>query len=313
MLTQTVQLREVDEVRLTTVVDNMVDVLMASNEVARRLEIRADSFERPMPIAEHGFASLITTRIGDRVGQVFLDTGSSPMGILHNIDAMSLDLSELDAIVISHGHADHTLGLTKLLSRLAPHRVRVVAHPDAFLERRVVLPKVTVRMPPLTRDLLDGVNVELIETADPTLLLDGMLLVSGEIVRTTTFESGFPANQSRRDGEWAPDPLMHDDQCVAVNVRGKGLVIVSGCGHAGIVNSVRHVQAITGIDAVHAIIGGYHLQNPQLIAPTVSALKEIGPRYVVPTHCTGWAAIHEFARMMPEAFIANSVGTTLVF
>jgi len=313
MLKQTVQLREVDEVRVTTVVDNVIDVLMASTEVARRLEFHPDSFEKPWPTAEHGFAALITTRRGDHVGQILLDTGSSPTGILHNLDAMSLDLSGLEAVVISHGHADHTLGLTELLSRLASQRVRVVAHPDAFLERRVAFPSVAVTMPRLSRDGLRGGNVELIETPDPTLLGDGTLLVSGEIARTTSFEVGFPPNQSRRDGDWQPDPLVHDDQCVAANVRGKGLVVASGCGHAGIVNSVRHIQAISGVEAVYAVIGGFHLQNPRLIAPTVVALKAIGPRYVVPTHCTGWAAIHEFARVMPEAFVANSVGTTLVF
>ena len=313
MLGQDIRLKEIDGVEITTVVDNVIDLLMAGTEVARRLEIRPDSFEKPLPVAEHGFAALIATWRDGRIGQVLLDTGSSETGILHNLDAMSLDPSGLEAIVISHGHADHTLGLTRLLSRLASRQVRVVAHPDAFLDRRLVTPKVTVTMPKLSRDLLRGGSVELIETADSTLLVDGTLLVSGEIARTSGFEVGFPPNQSWRDGKWQPDPLVHDDQCVAVNVRGKGLVIVSGCGHAGIVNSVRHVQAITGVEKVHAVIGGFHLQNPRLIAPTVAAFKSIGPRYVVPTHCTGWAAIHEFARVMPESFVANSVGTTLVF
>ncbi len=313
MLKQTVQLWDADEVRITTVVDNVIDVLTPGTEVARRFELRADSFEKAVPIAEHGFAALIATRLCGRANQVLLDTGSSPTGILHNLDAMSIDLSGLDAVVISHGHADHTLGLPKLLSRLAGQRVRVVAHPDAFLERRVVFPKVTVTMPPLSRDLVSGGNVELIEATGPTLLADGTVVVSGEIARTTSFEVGLPPNQSRRDGLWQPDAVMRDDQCVAVSVRGKGLVIVSGCGHAGIVNTVLHVQAITGIEKVHAVVGGFHLQNPHLIAPTVSALKAIGPRYVVPTHCTGWAAVHEFARVMPEAFVPNSVGTTLLF
>jgi len=314
MPTRTVRLQEVDEVRITTVVDNTIDVLMTSTDVARRLPPRPDAFEKPMPIAEHGFAALVTTRRGDRTGQVLLDTGSSENGVLHNLDAMSIDLSGIEAIVISHGHADHTLGLPRLLDRLAPRRVRVVAHPDAFLERRVALPNVTVTMPRLDREgVRRRANVELVETRDPTLLADGTLLVSGEIARTTSFEVGFPPNQTRRNGEWQPDPLVLDDQSVAVNVGGRGLVILSGCGHAGIVNSVRAVQAVTGVETVHAVIGGFHLQDPRVIPPTVAALEAMGPRYVVPTHCTGWVAIHAIARVMPDAFIANSVGTTLVF
>jgi 7,8-dihydropterin-6-yl-methyl-4-(beta-D-ribofuranosyl)aminobenzene 5'-phosphate synthase len=103
---------------------------------------------------------------------------------------------------------------------------------------------------------------------------------------------------------------------VIAHLRRKGLVVVSGCAHAGIVNSVRYAQAITGVEAVHAIMGGFHLTGKlfePIIPPTVVALKEINPRYVVPTHCTGWSAIHEIANALPTAFVANSVGTTLTF
>jgi 7,8-dihydropterin-6-yl-methyl-4-(beta-D-ribofuranosyl)aminobenzene 5'-phosphate synthase len=114
---------------------------------------------------------------------------------------MAIDLSGLEAIVISHGHADHTLGLPRLLDRLASRRLRVVAHPDAFLERRVASPAVTVIMPRLDREgVRRRANVKLVETRDPTLLLDGTLLVSGEIARTTSFEVGF---RPTRRGETA--------------------------------------------------------------------------------------------------------------
>ena len=106
-----------------------------------------------------------------------------------------------------------------------------------------------------------------------------------------------------------------DDQCAIMHVRGKGLVIVTGCGHAGIINSIRYAQTLTGVDKIYAVVGGFHLTGglfEPIIPATTAALQKINPRYVMPGHCTGWSAIHQIAHTMPEAFIPNSVGTTLI-
>jgi 7,8-dihydropterin-6-yl-methyl-4-(beta-D-ribofuranosyl)aminobenzene 5'-phosphate synthase len=117
------------------------------------------------------------------------------------------------------------------------------------------------------------------------------------------------------DGKWQPDPWVHDDQAVIMNVKSKGLVVLTGCGHAGVVNTVAHAKNITGVNEIHAVIGGFHLTGPvfePIIAPTVQALKEFNPSIIVPEHCTGWRAMHEIAREFPSAFVPNSVGTRLV-
>ena len=109
------------------------------------------------------------------------------------------------------------------------------------------------------------------------------------------------------------DPLTHDDQSAIVRVKDKGLVVISGCGHAGIVNTVRHAQALTGEQRVYAVIGGFHLNGSlfeRIIPRTVQALLEINPRYIVPGHCTGFPAAMQFALAMPDAYLTNSVGTT---
>ena len=139
--------------------------------------------------------------------------------------------------------------------------------------------------------------------------------MTGQIARTTEFEKGFPAHYAEVDGEWRPDPLIHDDQGVVMNVRNKGLVVLTGCGHAGIINVLRHAMTITGIRRVHAVLGGFHLTGrifEPLIAPTVEALKALAPALIVPSHCTGWKATHEIARALPDAFVPNSVGTTFL-
>ena len=100
-----------------------------------------------------------------------------------------------------------------------------------------------------------------------------------------------------------------------MNVRDKGLVVLSGCGHAGIINVLRHAKAVTGIGRIHAVLGGFHLTGrvfEPLITPTVDALRAIGAKLIVPSHCTGWRATHEIARALPDAFVANSVGTTFL-
>jgi 7,8-dihydropterin-6-yl-methyl-4-(beta-D-ribofuranosyl)aminobenzene 5'-phosphate synthase len=142
------------------------------------------------------------------------------------------------------------------------------------------------------------------------------LLVTGEVDRTVEFERGFPIHQAKRDGEWTPDPLILDEQAIVVHVRGKGLVILTGCGHAGIVNMVRYARRLTGVDQVHAVIGGFHLTGglfEPIIGPTVDALAELNPALVMPGHCSGFRAQQELAARLPEAYAHPSVGTRLTF
>jgi 7,8-dihydropterin-6-yl-methyl-4-(beta-D-ribofuranosyl)aminobenzene 5'-phosphate synthase len=309
--------REVGRVQLTVLMDNTVDVLMAGSDVVRRLRLTPDRFQRPQPRAEHGFAALVEVSEDGEKGSVLLDTGSTSDGLLHNLDVLGIDARGIEAIVLSHGHVDHVMGLPALLGRLGGRRLPLVFHPDARLERRLVLADgVAVDLSPPIVEELPSEGVEAVEEAGPSALADGMVLVSGEVARATSFEHGLSNHEAKRGGRWEPDPLVRDDQSLIVNLRGKGLVIVTGCGHAGIVNIVRHAQALTGIQEVYALVGGFHLSGPAsatVVPPTVAALHDLRPRYLMPAHCTGWAATHAIAQAMPEAFIASAVGTVLTF
>jgi 7,8-dihydropterin-6-yl-methyl-4-(beta-D-ribofuranosyl)aminobenzene 5'-phosphate synthase len=311
-----IDLPAVDSARVTLVMDNSIDMLLASTEVVRRLPLGPNPFERAQPVAQHGFSALLRVQRDDRSGTVLFDTGVSRQGLLHNLDALEVDAADISAIVLSHGHADHALGLPGLMERLGRRHLPLVLHPDAYLERKLVLPDGTeVNIPAPRRSDLRRENLEVIEDVGPSTLIDGMILVSGEVARQTGFETGFPVHWARRDGVWVPDPLIRDDQCAIVNVRGKGLVVVTGCGHAGIINIIRQAQALTGVDAVHAVVGGFHLTGglfESRIPATIAALQEIRPRLIMPGHCTGWSATHQLARALPEAFVPNSVGTTLL-
>ena len=305
----------VDEATITVVMDNSIDLLMPSTEIAYRFPLSHDAFKNPLPLAEHGFSVLIRTKRGEKEAAVLFDTGVSRKGLLYNLDALEIDLKTLRAIVLSHGHPDHAMGLPGIIDRLGTRNLPLVLHPDAYLERKLVLPNGDEVMVPAPKKAdLRREQVEVIEEVGPSMLVDEMVLISGEVPRRTEFEQGLPIHFAKRHDAWEPDPLIMDDQCAIVNLKDRGLVIITGCGHSGIVNTIRHAQDLTGISAVHAVVGGFHLTGglfEPIIPATIEALQKIRPRFVLPGHCTGWRATHAIARAMPEAFIPNSVGTTI--
>ena len=137
-----------------------------------------------------------------------------------------------------------------------------------------------------------------------------MLLVTGEVPRTTASETGLPAgHQAWVDGQWRHDPLVHEDQALVAHVRGRGLVVITGCGHAGIVDIVRQAKRLTGVDQIHLVTGGLHLRDGPVLAETVAALTEERPQLVVPAHCTSWLAHRALYEAMPRAYQPNSVGS----
>lgn len=164
------------------------------------------------------------------------------------MDALEVQAQDLQASILSHGHADHAMGLLRLIQRLGSRRLPLVLHPDAYLERKLVLPNgMEVLLPAPKKSDLQQEHIEIIEQVGASMLVDGMLLISGEIACATAFEQGFPIHYAKRQQTWATDPLIIDDQYAIVHMRDKGLVIVTGCGHAGIINTIRNAQALTGI------------------------------------------------------------------
>jgi len=314
------QLIAVDEVKVTIIMDNTIDVFTASEEHVHRFdscELQTEDGFSPL-IAEHGFSALVQMKSGDKQKTVLLDAGVSPEGILHNMGTLGIQINDVQAIVLSHGHADHTLGLPALIEKLESQNVPLIAHPDAFLERKVIYlnGREMNFSPPQEINALDPKKITLMKKSDSTYLADNMLLVSGEIPRITSFETGFPYHYTKRKERWENDPIIRDDQCLIVHVRGKGLVIITGCGHSGMINTIRYAQALTEVEPILAVVGGFHLTGKvfeKIIPDTISELQKINPTYLMPGHCTGWTAIGQISHHMPEAFIPNNVGTTLVF
>ena len=323
---ESIRLDPVEEVTITVAIDNVVDVFMPDQGPASRFREGTTSLHRPsrtldggsvdeLPLAEHGFAALVTVVSGATRQTVLFDAGRTPDGLRHNLHVLRLDPRDITAVVLSHGHFDHTTGLDGLARLMGRSSLPVIIHPEFWSRRRLLLPgREPWELPSTSRSALIDVGFDIVEGRQPSFLLDGRLLVTGEIDRTSDFEPGFPFQDAWDGHAWKPDPMVLDDQAVIVHVRDRGLVVMTGCGHAGIINTLRYAQRLTGVERIHAVMGGFHLNGPlyeALIGATCDALAEMAPDVLVPCHCTGWRATHRLAARFPDAFIPSSVGTRI--
>ena len=318
---------ETGEVAITVLVDNRADLLVKSTRSVRR-------FTSEPLLAEHGFAALVELRQAGLC--VLWDAGMGEDTLLENMRRMKLDPRRIDVIALSHGHRDHTGGLARLLDALdlrprarqwrkgaAPEdlcayaegrAIPIIAHPAALRERWWVSRDGSMRGPDAPpRARWEAAGGRLVLSEGPFRLAPGCWTTG--FVPRVSFErtQPLPGLRQRVGDALLPDGL-EDDQALLLNIAGKGLVILAGCAHAGIVNTVRYARQIAGVERVYALLGGFHLaaaREPELEA-TLAEIERLEPVLVSPTHCTGFAAIRRFAERMPGAFVESVVGTRFV-
>ncbi len=313
-----IKLNEVDKVEVLTLQDNYIDlVAQDSNEVVQRANpLKGNELGNSIR-AEHGFSTWIIVTKNGKARHMLFDFGFSEDGAALNAKALNADLSQVEVLVLSHGHLDHLGGLESLVAAVGKKDLDLVVHPGAFIKPRYrkITEDFHVYVPSLNRDETDHAGLNIIETKAPYLLLDGDGVFLGEIPRVTGFEKGTPDMFYQLDGVERHD-LFHDDSGIAFNIKEKGLVVISGCAHAGIVNTVKHAQHVTGVSKVWAVMGGFHLSGADfnsVIFPTAAGLKEINPHYIIPAHCSGRDAVMYIEREMPDAFLLNMAGTKMTF
>jgi 7,8-dihydropterin-6-yl-methyl-4-(beta-D-ribofuranosyl)aminobenzene 5'-phosphate synthase len=247
---------------------------------------------------------------------ILFDTGSSPESVIVNAEGMGVNLSDIEAIVLSHGHPDHAGGLLSVVKPVTKQGLPIIVHEDMFKTRGMVNADGTIRKYqafPLDDEVKPA---KYIRTKQPHLLAEKMILVTGEIPRQTSFEKGLSTHRALIDDKWEPEPWLRDDRAIVINLKQKGLIVISGCGHAGIINTTLYAKQITGIDEVYAIMGGFHLAGKEpesRISQTVDELKRLNPKLIAPSHCTGWRGIYAIYQAMPQSFVWNSVGNLYRF
>ena len=312
----TTTLNAVDKVEILTLQDNYIEMTaMDNNAVITRATPLKDGEIRASILAEHGFSALVKTTAEDKTHTLLFDFGFSENGAAQNAATLGVDMTEVEAVALSHGHSDHTGGMEKLTAMIGKRDIPFVVHPSAFKSPRYLKfgEEFKINFPKLTREMVQQAGFSVVETKNHILCLDDTILFLGEIPHTTDFEKGWPLPHCQKDGKEVWDAI-EDDTSIVMNLKDKGLVILSGCAHAGIVNTVRYAMEVTGIDKVHVVMGGFHLSGPffePIIDRTTEEFKKLNPAYIIPTHCTGRKAIMDMEKQMPDQFILNMAGTKL--
>ncbi len=330
---------EVDRLSVQVVTDNATfgpfldDAKLPGLQILRAGNGGAPGYARMSPhalMAEFGLSVLAESRCGEETRRVLVDFGYTPEVLANNLKLLAIDPERIDAAVLSHGHLDHYGGFPGLFAQASAsaHRLPlIVGGEETFCERVALIGTPPPVMGALDRPALKRAGFDVQIKAEPALVA-GHAFTTGKIpllnferaVIPTQMRPGVGCDRALLTPEKRGASQLADDgehelaTCYAV--KGLGLVVIASCSHRGVLNSVRRAQAVSGIDRVHAVIGGFHLVRPRTEAEarqTVAEFARIDPKYIIPMHCTGEVFIAEALRVMPGKVARSYVGSKFIF
>lgn len=318
-------MHQADGIRVTVLVENWIDILLGEEEfIGRPGLVHHFDPKNQVVEAENGLSLFIESFAGGKRHCVLFDTGLGPNVITHNFDALGINPEDVDQIAISHGHLDHHGGLATVLPQIG-HPVPVVIHPDAFLPRYVIMGDRQVAPyynRSLAREELEALGARWVLSRESVPVAPG-ILTTGEIPLETDFEGPPPEDTpitydpglyQIRDGVFGLDRVT-DEQALVANIRGEGLVVITGCGHRGVINTVHRSRWVTGVDDLALVMGGFHLGFPgtpqERIDRTTEELAKLDAKRIVPMHCSGFECMAQVAAKMPDEFLQYTVGMTI--
>ena len=322
-------LQPVDRLEIQILIDNLTDSLStapANVTLEWPALMRAGMRQlsgRCQCCANHGLAVVARGFCDATSRTILFDAGPVEFAVEYNGTRLGIDFGTIDAVVLSHGHWDHAGGLPmvfELITRANGGRaIPCYLHPDMFRQRALPLPGgglLPIREIPSPGELAARGAAPIV-TKEPQILLDDMFLISGEIPRITDYEKGFPGHKRRsEDGRsWEDDPLIMDERFLAMHVRDKGIVVLTACSHAGVINVLKHAQSNFPAIPLYAIAGGFHLAggNEKIIAESVRDIGKFGLTLIAPGHCTGWRAVNALANAFGDRTVAPlAVGKVFV-
>jgi 7,8-dihydropterin-6-yl-methyl-4-(beta-D-ribofuranosyl)aminobenzene 5'-phosphate synthase len=307
-----------DSLSVTVLVDNYIDMLLG-NEPGLSRQGMPEHFDprRGTPLAENGISFVARATTAGRTTTILFDAGMSPIPLVHNARVLGLDLSDIDHVVLSHGHPDHFGGVYAALEAIG-RPVPVTVHPSAFRPRHIARPDVVMSYfnRHLTESAIERAGGRIVPVRDPIAIAPGVT-TSGVIPTAEAFEEEVPGGRFCVEvGRVIEDPI-EDYLTLVINVRHLGLVVLDPCGHSGVISSLLHARTLAGVDTVHALMGGFHLGHAGItqekIDRTVERLGELDVRHISPMHCSGFRAQRAVAERLPDRMRLMTVGTVVTF
>lgn len=317
-------LKEVDKIEIFVLMDNLSDPFTVShpgmrlNECQYQFEERSCTHESGKNFCRAclGLSLFIRIHANQKSFNILFDTGPDDGLAVENAKRLGINLQEVDAVVLSHGHFDHISGLPTCLKAIGK-RVPVYCHEDVFA------PKASrtkdgrmITCSSLSKENIEKIGGDIVQSNDVRLFFDNHVLLTGEISRSTDYELGVPGELRWKNEQWIDWSLMRDEQALILKLKGKGLCVFTGCGHPGVINTLKYAKSLTGEEMIHVIMGGYHLAGPSFekrISQTVNDLKELDPDYMITGHCTGFKAQVSLTEKFGDRHIPYGVGTVFRF
>lgn len=330
---------EVDRVSIRVVTDSYHHAFEPSKKVG---EVNVERFAFALapnvtpraPQNEWGLSLHAESTIGTETRQILIDFGFTAQTLNNNLEVFGIDPAKLDALVLSHGHYDHFGGMVGFLrkhrSKLRPRLPLYLGGEECFCIREAGIGSAAGSFGALDRKAIAAAKLKVTQAEKPSLIA-GHGFSTGWIPATSFEKVLSPTRMTvgtkggvgcargklppeKRAATVIPDDFQHE-HATCFHVKSKGLVVITSCGHRGVVNSVKAAVEASGIQKIHAVVGGFHLapHPPEYVAETVKGLKDMEPDYIIPMHCSGEAFLALAQREMPERTIRSSTGTRFTF
>lgn len=279
-----------------------------------------------MPVADNCSAMLVDIYAleGNTIGapvpfRILFDCGGTPDTFMYNFEKLEIDPLSINQVVISHGHPDHFGGIKRFMEARNGAPCPIVIHPQTYSARSVVsphgflFPHITAALP--SKKECEDAGARFVEVTDP-IKVGPAAMTTGNIPwrEDVPFEPAPITIYQEMNNEFILDKTP-DEMALCINLQGKGLVVLSGCAHNGIINTIKRCQEVSGVEEVYAVIGGFHLGFPEVPASmtekTIEKLREIAPKVIIPQHCTGFKATAAIMNAFPNEYVQSSVGMTV--